>query len=149
VVNLACDYRVNETRSSISKFFHESVLSSLLKVEYAAKYAYGYEVLDLLEQRRKQKPKAKGDRYHTKEFGQALRYGQYAVVAVCANLGPPAKKTAAQAQGTVLSHWRKFEDWAEKQASNKAYAAGSSFDYVNYYKGSTINADLKTFNFPL
>jgi AIPR protein len=146
-VSLACDYRANETRSSISKFFDETVFSTLLRIGDAGKYAYGYEVLDLLERKRKEKPKTKGDRYHTREFGQALRYGQYAVVAVCANLGPPAKKTEAQAQAAILSHWMKFEHWAEKQPSNKGYMDNGSFDYVNYYKGSTINSDLQSFAF--
>jgi hypothetical protein len=148
-VSLACDYRANETRSSISKFFNETVFSTLLRVADAGKYAYGYEVLDLLERRRKEKPKTKGDRYHTKEFGQALRYGQYAVVAVCANLGPLAGKTESQAQAAILSQWMKFEHWAEKLPSNKGYMDGGSFDYVNYYKGSTINSDLKAFTFSL
>jgi hypothetical protein len=148
-VALASDYRANETRSSIAKFFDEAVLPSVMRIKDAAKYAYGYEVLELLDRRRKEKPKTKGDRYHTKEFGQALRYGQYAVVTVCANLGPTAKKTAVQSCAAVLSQWQKFEEWAEKQSSNKGYKDGSSFDYVNYYKGSTINADLKAFAFTL
>jgi len=148
-VSLACEYRANETRSSISKFFDEKVFSTLLKVDDAGKYAYGYEVLDLLERKRKEKPKTKGDHYHTKENGQALRYGQYAVVAICANLGPPAKMTAEQAKQAILLQWMKFEHWAEKRASNKGYLDASGFDYVNYYKGSTINSDLKTFTFSL
>ena len=72
-VALACDYRANETRSSITKFFGEAVLPTVVRTTDAAKYAYGYEVLELLDRRRKEKPKTKGDRYHTKEFGQALR----------------------------------------------------------------------------
>jgi hypothetical protein len=55
-VGLACDYRVNQARSSISKFFKESALSQLLKVKDVGRYAYGYEVLRLLEVKRKSKP---------------------------------------------------------------------------------------------
>jgi AIPR protein len=55
-VGLACDYRVNQARSSISKFFKESALSQLLKVKDIGRYAYGYEVLRLLEVKRKSKP---------------------------------------------------------------------------------------------
>lgn len=148
-VALACDYRANQARSSISKFFKGGALTSLLKVKDTEKYSYGYEVLALLDKKRKQKPKVKGDRYHTKSYGQALRYGQYAIVAICANLGLSINRTEAQALEAALMQWTKFEAWAEKRQSNSSYRSGSSFDYVNYYKGSTINADLQGFGFSL
>jgi hypothetical protein len=148
-VALACDYRVNQARSSISQFFKGSALSSLLKVKDTGKYAYGYEVFALLDSKRKQKPSVKGDRYHTKSYGQALRYGQYAVVAACANLGPSKSKSEGPALESVLKQWITFESWAEKLQSNSTYKSGTSFDYVNYYKGSTINADLQQYSFSL
>ena len=148
-VALACDYRANQARSSVSRFFKGSALAALLKVKDTGKYAYAYEVFALLDRRRKQKPKVKGDRYHTNSYGQALRYGQYAVVAVCANRGPSRNKTESNALDAVLTQWLKFESWAESQPSNGGYKTGTSFDYVNYYKGSTINADLQRFRFIL
>ncbi len=148
-VSLACDYRVNQARSSISKFFNAGAIASVLKVKDAAAYAYGYEVFELLDKKRKAKPKIKGDRYHTKDFGQALRYGHYAVIAVCANKGLVANKTAAQSVEGALSQWMKFEEWVEKQPANAAYKSGSAFDHVNYYKGSTINADLQNYPFTI
>jgi hypothetical protein len=146
-VSLACEYRANQARSSISKFFDEDALASLLKVRDAGKYAFGYEVLELLERKRRVKPKRKGDRYHTREFGQALRYGQYSVVAVCANCGPANNKTPAGALEAALSQWKKFETWAKKLRSNGSYKSGNSFDFVNYYKGSTINGNLQQYHF--
>jgi hypothetical protein len=146
-VGLACDYRANQARSSISKFFNEGAIARVLKLKDAGKYAFGYEVLGLLDEKRKAKPKTKGDRYHTKEFGQALRYGQYAVVAICANRGLTAKKTEVEAIETLLSQWIGFEKWAEQLSTNIKYKVGSSFDYINYYKGSTINADLQRYAF--
>jgi hypothetical protein len=148
-VSLACEYRANQARSSISKFFNEGAIAAVLKVKDAGKYAFGYTALDILDEKRKVKPKTKGDRYHTKEFGQALRYGQYAVVAVCTNRAMSSKKTEAEAVETVLSQWIKFEKWAEQLATNINYKRGSSFDYVNYYKGSTINADLQGYAFTI
>ena len=148
-VALACDYRVNQARSSVSKFFKEGALASLLKIRDTGKYAYGYEVFALLEKERRQKPPVKGDRYHTGNYGQALRYGQYAVVAVCANLGLSKSRPEAQALQVALKQWTSFEAWAEKQPSNSSYRSGPSLDYVNYYKGSTINADLQRFGFVL
>jgi hypothetical protein len=148
-VALSCDYRVNQARSSVSRFFKGSALAALLKVGDTGKYAYGYEVFTLLDKKRKQKPKVRGDRYHTNSYGQALRYGQYAVVAVCANRGPSKDLTETQALDSILMQWMKFESWAEKLQSNSGYKSGASFDYVNYYKGSTINADLRRYSFGL
>jgi hypothetical protein len=111
------------------------------------KYVFGYEALELLERRRRRKPKKQGDRYHTKEFGQALRYGQYAVVAVCTNLGTAQRKKPAEALEAILMQWRKFEAWARKLQSNSSYKSGPSFSFVNYYKGSTINVDLRKYKF--
>lgn len=146
-IALAAEYRVNQARSSLSKYFEETKLKSLLKVKDVAKYAYGYEVTRLMEARRKSKPQFRGDRYHTKEYGQALRYGQYAVAAVCINLGLAAKKLEEPTLDAVLKDWTKFEAWAEAHPSNKAYKPMGSFDFVNYYKGSTINSDIQTFPF--
>jgi len=43
----------------------------------------------------------------------------------------------------------KFESWAESLQSNGGYKSGTAFDHVNYYKGSTINADLQRYSFQL
>jgi hypothetical protein len=41
-----------------------------------------------------------------------------------------------------------FESWAENLQSNSTYKSGTAFDYVSYYKGSTINTDLRRYAFP-
>lgn len=146
-VSLACGYRVSETRSSISKFFNETSLAMVLRAQDVGKYAYGYCILEGLNKKRRSKPKTKGDRYHISQFGQALRYGQYAVVAVCVNRAMKKGRTETEALESALNQWLAFESWAEKQRSNNAYKIGRSFDHVSYYKGSTINGDLQRFRF--
>jgi hypothetical protein len=146
-VCLAGDYRINQARSSITKFFSEGQLSSLFVLKDTAKYAYGYEVLRIIDMKRKTKPAVKGDRYHTKDFGQALRYGQYALLAVCINEGIKARKTESEIFATVLSKWKGFEAWIQKRNSNKSYRLDASFDFANYYKGATINDDLQKYSF--
>jgi hypothetical protein len=148
-VSLACAYRANQARSSVTKFFKQGAITSVLSTAEAGRYAFGYEVLDLLETTKKSKPKTKGDRYHMKVFGRALRYGQYAVVAVCVNVGLPAKKTEQESVEAVLGQWPDFESWVERQPNNSKYKSGTSFDYVNYYKGSTIESDLQAYKFAL
>jgi hypothetical protein len=68
---------------------------------------------------------------------------------VCANLGLAKNKTEADALEAVLMQWTKFEAWAGRQPANGIYRTDGSFDYVNYYKGSTINADLQSYGFVL
>ena len=146
-VSLATEYRVNQARTSIQRFFKESALDSVLKVKDAGKYAYAYEVLRLLEEKKAMKPITLKDRYHTSQYGQALRYGQYAVVAVCANRGTTARKSEQEITEAILSQWMKFEKYATEQVGNAGYKSGGLFDYVNYYKGSTVNADLQAYEF--
>ncbi|MYM90753.1 AIPR protein [Rugamonas sp. FT82W] len=147
-VCLAADYRVAQARSSISKFYKSSEeLEELFKLAGVEKYAYGYQVSQFVEYSRKAKPKTAGDRYHTKQYGQGLRYGQYAILAAAINSGQPNAVTPEQALNMIMSDWKKFEEWAESRTSNKAYKIGKAFDFANYYKGSTVGADLKIYKF--
>lgn len=146
-VSLAGEYRINQARSNIGQFFDETALANLLETKHVEKYAYGYETLRLLEKQRREVPANPGDRYHTKKYGQGLRYGQYAIVAACVNIGIAKQKSEKEIVKAILSQWMKFEAWAEKLATNSQYKTGSSFDYVNYYKGSTINSDVKKYTF--
>jgi hypothetical protein len=148
-VSLACDYRVTQARSSIKKYFKEGEVEKVLDVKNAGKYAYAHSVFELLEQKRRTPPVEKNDRYHVKQFGQALRYGPYAVMAVSTNRGIAANKSESEAVESVLAQWTKFEEWAEKQPTNAAYKSGGAFDHVNYYKGATINNDLQNYTFTM
>ena len=146
-VALAADFSVNLARSSVTKFFSESGLPAVLKIKDVDKYVYGYEVERILDAIRKSKPKVKGDRFHTHEYGQAIRYGRYAVVAVCANRGKGKNKSEQDAATLILKQWKQFESWASTQINNKAYVNNGAFDFVNYYKGATINSDVQKFTF--
>ena len=146
-VCLAADYKVSQARSSISKFYEPKELAALLKVKDIARYAYGYEALTLIEILRKSKPAIVGDRYNTKKYGQGLRYGQYVLLAACINQGLPKGKAAKDILSTLITQWLAFETWLVKQPSNSSYKLGNGFDFANYYKGSTVSADLKKYSF--
>ena len=148
-VCLAGDYKVSQARSSINKFYQPLELAALLKIKDIAKYAYGYEVLSLIENFRKSAPDIPGDRYNTKKYGQGLRYGQYVLLAACINLGLPSAKTANQALQTLMAQWPAFEVWVIKEATNNIYKLGNGFDYANYYKGSTVSADVQRYLFKI
>lgn len=146
-VCLASDYRASQSRSSIKPYFKEEELSKLINVTDIEKYAYGYEMMRLIEQERKKVPKDKSDRYAVQEFGQALRYGQYSLLAVCINEGLKHNTPEVAALERILSQWKDFEDWAVAKKANSAYKSNSSFDFANYYKGGTSNNDLKAYPF--
>ncbi|MFZ6648815.1 AIPR family protein [Undibacterium sp. TJN25] len=148
-VCLAGDYKISQARSSITKFYQPDELEALLKVKDIAKYAYGYEALQLIEILRKLKPVTPGDRYNTKMYGQGLRYGQYAMLAVCINNGLPKAISADKALQTLSAQWISFETSVSKKRSNIGYKIGNGFDYANYYKGSTVGADLKAYSFKI
>jgi hypothetical protein len=146
-VALASEYQINKARSSIRKFYDETALENVLQVENVNNYAYGYEILRLLELEKKSKPISQKDRYHTQRYGQALRYGQYSVLAACINCGIKAEKSEVQIIKSVLSQWIDFEKWAQKLKINEPYLVGNAFDFANYYKGSTINLNVQNFKF--
>jgi AIPR protein len=147
-VALASEYRANQARTNVGRFFKKDELTRLLEVAKLDRYAYAYQAYRLLAVERKAKPPTKGDRYNTRTYGQGLRYGQYAMVAVCVNFGLKANKTETEIVVRILPQWKKFEAWAQKRKTNKNYRdERQSFDFVNYYKGATINADLQKFKF--
>lgn len=146
-VALAADFSVNLARSSVKKAFSEMNLPEVLKIKDVDKYVYGYEIDRILEEIRKGKPNLKGDRFHTQDYGQAIRYGRYAVVAACVNRAMPKNKSEQDAAMLILKQWKKFELWASERNANKPYRNNGAFDFVNYYKGATINSDVQEFTF--
>lgn len=148
-IALATSFLVNQSRSSLKKLAGADALAALLKINDVDRYAYGYEISKLLESRRRRSPSRKGDRYHVRNYGQALRYGQYAVIAVCTKVGFSASKSNAEVVDGVLSQWIDFEDRIQRKRTNAAYRVDSAFDFVNYYKGSTINEDLRAHPFSI
>jgi len=147
-ISLATDYRSSQAKTGVGKFFAENVFPNQLSVASVRKYAYGFEVLAAIAQVLR-KDKVKGDRWKSKSYGSALRYGEYALVAVCINVGLPSGKPAVEALAQILNQWLKFENWIVKRSTNSAYLIHGKLDAISYYKGSTIDADLKRFDFKL
>lgn len=110
----------------------------------ARKYMYGYFVLRYLKTKSKQLKDLR-DKYHRDKYGYALRYGNYAVVSVCARFRPnnlsaeSTQEKAEQVCESVLSHWKEFENEViEKRSTNR------DFDFANYYKTQTVKEDINS-----
>lgn len=121
---------------------------------------FAYKILYDLEKSKK----GTSDKYLTKEYGNALRYGKYAVVSVASKFYKPTmkeeelEKEAINAVEIILKKWKDFELKQSKKNSNSKYfqkdidQTGNEIiveDFDNYYKGSTIDKDIKAFDFKI
>lgn len=85
-------------------------------------------------------------------FGLSLRYGRMAIISAIGalNMGNDieindidveAKKRIKE----VASMWSKFISYVIKKTENNSYVSENVLDYDNYFKGATVNEDIKDF----
>lgn len=144
-IALALNYQSRSIRAGTEQYFAVGRLETLLKMKDAEKYAYGAEVLKCLEIERKKKPNTKGDRYHCLVFGQALRQGMNAVLTVSINQGTAKNLSASAVVNQTLNNWKLFESWVIQQPANSAYIENGIFNADSYYRGGTVDSDLKSY----
>lgn len=150
-------------RSGDDVLFREESFEKLFQDRNAYRlYMFGYfchEYLNTLEKRFERSP---NNKYGTNTYGYALRYGKYAVVYVASQSfkeSMPLNNYQAQAQKAVknvLKKWMDFEDQAVKKPANWDYFNYTEdenqnktyyYNYDGYYKGRTINRDIKEYPF--
>jgi hypothetical protein len=145
-VALAIDAKASLAKTSIKKFFsEEGFQNSPLKIENVARYAYGYEILQHLETSRRAPENRAGK--GVSKFGNALKYGHYAVVAAADRVCFPVNLSAEDATENILKQWKAFEVWAIARSENARYFSNQGGQFISYYKGSTLNTDLAEFPF--
>lgn len=121
------------------------------------KYVYGYYCYQYLLDIEK-----KEENYGMDKYGYALRYGKYAVInIVCRKFNDNIDKTKYESSvkevaDQVLGKWKAFENQVIEKQSNEDYFydyqeenSKSVYNFDGYYKGKTINKDLKEFNFDI
>lgn len=120
------------------------------------KYVYGYYCYQYLLEIEKQE-----ENYGMDKYGNALRYGKYAVINIMSrkfneNLDITRYESRAKEDiKEILDKWIAFENQVIEKESNKDYfyeykEEGNVkiiYNFDGYYKGKTINKDLKEFNF--
>lgn len=85
-------------------------------------------------------------------FGTSIRYGRMAIISAIGalsmdkevdakDLDTEAKKRITE----VASMWKKFTKYITKKPENSFYFYENVLDYDNYYKGGTVNGDIKNF----
>lgn len=86
------------------------------------------------------------------KFGLSLRYGKMAIISAIGAIGMEEEITKDNVDvlsekkiKEVTSKWKAFENEVVKKQKNKFYFSEGILDYDNYYKGSTVNSDIKEF----
>ena len=159
---MACDFRPAIARRNSSKLlFREDNFSKTLSDKNRVhEYFFAYLCYLRLNEIERQFSKEPNNQFGVVNYGQALRYGKYAVVAVCNLLFQnKIQKDANQFVELILSNWLKFESYAVSLATNSTYfrvyvdpdteEKQKELNYSGYYKGRTLDEDLVKFFFEL
>lgn len=136
-------------RSSSKKLFEEENFNTALKnIEELDKYYYAYLVFKTYQDEERITA--------AQDYGFALRYGKYsAVLAAVLKYyeDEDSVNNAEEDAKKILKTWKKFENYVvEKKRNNKYFQTKVSEDEVvkeynfdGYYKGSTVNEDIKNY----
>lgn len=125
------------------------------------KYMYGYFAYERLVEIDKKYNNRSSDKHAMDLFGNALRYGKYAVVtAVIQSYNEKEniekyRESARKNVEDVLDKWIKFESEITSLSNNVDYfytrvengVINKYYNYDGYYKGRTINGDILKYSF--
>lgn len=160
---MAIDSKPSQARrNSENVNFSESNFKSVLKDSEKYKdYFYGFACFEFLNRLQNTFEKSNNNNFGEINYGNALRYGKYAVVSVFSRLREqiePCDSYSTEIEKTtfeILTKWIEFEKYAESQFNNSGYFRKKIDDetndvrlelnYTGYYKGRTINDDLRGF----
>lgn len=92
----------------------------------------------------------------SRQFGEwdrhSLRYGKMAIIDAVGLRRFDIKPNLSEMQLEVTKKlkelepkWRRFEAWMKKRRANKDYVEDGAFNFDNYYKGKTINDDVRKY----
>jgi len=89
------------------------------------------------------------DRKTSKRTKESLRYSRMAVMAAIGArqriLDGDLDEIAESQLKRVLGRWNKFESHVRTKKANSVYRKRGGMDWDNYYKGGTLNSDIKSF----
>jgi hypothetical protein len=146
---LASEARRTSSKQLFEKAAFDKVLTSSQK---APDILYGFLCLKRLNVIQRTFNKKPRNRYGTRQFGNALRYGKMAAVtaahyALADMITPESiERLISSTIDDVLSRWIKFEKFAIRKKHNRDYFRKTrqtiETDFDGYYKGKTLNEDL-------
>jgi hypothetical protein len=151
-------------RQGAKKFFTKAAFDKLLDESMSFKAIFfGFRCLDYLYTLEHGFASTPNNKYGIANYGQGLRYGKYAIVFATSKAHSDQMPTAdyelkvKEETDKVLARWKAFESHVIQLPHNSTYffeikdpTTGQKILEVNfdgYYKGSTLDRDLKAFKF--
>ncbi len=136
----------NARRSGMETLFKEKRFKDIMK-KYAdfKKMFFAYKLLTNIEMLEKTSKNHK--------FGASMKYGKMAIISAIGAFGISDKDIdvknidmlAKEKIEEVESLWGDFINYVTKKPENISYTVGNFLDQDVYYKGRTVNADIKSF----
>jgi hypothetical protein len=128
-----------------SKGLYEKIFEQGLRYN---EYIYSYLVMREIKQIQKISKKNPRDKYGINQYGQALRYGDYAVAMVVNGLYYSQNFKIDDIRKNVISvlnRWPAFEKIAYSKKTNSVYfdSVKDEANYAAYYKSKQLIGDLK------
>ncbi len=126
------------------------------------KYMYGFFCHQYLTELEKGFANKKNNKYGVNTYGNALRYGKYAVTYVVSKYYLESLElhdylnNVRMYTDIILGQWLQYEQYIVKKEHNRDYFYQETeedgpikyyYNYDGYYKGRTINKDLKQYKF--
>jgi len=142
---LAFSGGVAKARTSQTAIFEESAFDAMLASFDQTRIFLSYTVAQDLEAMVKTATKA------TPKPNFASGYAKYAILAACGVVANKPrtkgklKEESAAVLKLVIDNWSKFEQQSQAASQNAKYTRSGSFSSDNYYKGDTVDADVKAF----
>jgi hypothetical protein len=155
----ACDLRPSEARRSSLKilFREDNFTNTLNDVGRHQEYFFAYLCYEMLSVLERKYSRDRNNRFGIATYGQALRYGKFAVVSACRLRfeGDKSFADVEQIVNSILDVWPEFESYVSSLPANSSYFSSfyneekgivvQELNFDNYYKGRTLNADLRKY----
>ena len=130
--------------NSGDKIFNQTTFNKIMDdTVNAEKAIYSYRIYQgLLELEQKHKK----DDYNSAQWGYAIRYGKFAVIAAFAVAFPYSDADVSKASieinmQKILLQWNKFESHIKEKSENSKYF-NTQNDFDNYYKSKSVDNDI-------
>jgi len=160
---LTCNKQPSQARrSSENQIFKQQNFEKILNDSNRYKeYFFAYKTYEILIEIQSNIDKDSKNTFGKVNYGNALRYGKYAVTSVALNLfNKDFKPNEIEGESreiinSILDQWLDFEKHIEELPHNSSYfqeiidddltSRRLELNYTGYYKGRTINQDLENY----
>jgi hypothetical protein len=142
---LAFSGGVAKARTSQTVIFEESAFEAMLATFDQRRIFLSYTIAQALEAVVQSSAKAASKPNYTSG------YAKYAILAACGVVAAAPRTSATlEAEGAailkiVIDNWSTFEQQAQTAPHNAKYVRPAGFSFDNYYKGDTVDVDVKTY----